>query len=181
MRSDVALDWEWADGHMRAIANVLQQNAMHLLSVHVAPAQRDLKKATDIIVTIDGGDVAVRIRRAEYRGKYRDLTIRSWRRGGVKTELDKLKEGFCDWYLYGWSDGHGGLADWFLVDLNKLRESGLLEDAPFKSNHDSRTGFVYISDAKLRDRGCMVSELGADSPEPAQLSLESVWADAPPS
>ena len=158
MRSDVVLDWQWADGHMKAIVDVLQLNAMHLLSIQVASLERDMKKATDLVISVEGGDVAVRIRRPRYRSRFRDLTIRAWRESGVKTERDKLLEGFGDWYLYSWSDGNGGLSDWFLVDLNKLRESGLLKQKPVKKNKDGRSGFIAITDRELRAVGCMVSE-----------------------
>ena len=170
MRSDVALDWRWADGHMQAIVDVLEQNAMHLLSIQVASTGHDLKKATDLVVTVDGGDVAVRIRRPRYRGRYRDLTIRAWRSSGVKTERDKLVEGFGDWYLYGWSDGDGGLEDWFLVDLDKLRETGLLTQKTIQPNRDGRTGFISISDKELRMHDCMVAER-QEITEPAQLAF----------
>jgi len=156
---------------MHAIVDVLKQNAMHLLSVQVASEQRDLKKATDLVITIEGGDVAVRIRRPGFRGKYRDLTIRSWRHSQATTELEKIRGGFCDWYLYGWSDGKDGLDDWFLVDLKQLRACGLLNDPPFKLNPDGRTGFVYIADAVLRAHGCMVAEKQQNVSGTVQLRL----------
>jgi len=154
---------------MQAIVDVLRDNAMHLLSVRVASSERDLKKATDLVISVDGGDVAVRIRRAKYKGRYRDLTIRAWREGGIRTELEKLVDGFGDWYLYAWSNGHGGLDDWFLVDLNKLRISGLLSTQHIRYNKDGQTGFISISDRELRTCGCMISEknTGAESVQAA--------------
>jgi hypothetical protein len=143
---------------MNAIADVLRQQAMHLLSVSVASTERDLKRATDLVVTVTGGDVAVRIRRPRYNGKWRDLTVRAWRKSGVKTERDKLIAGFADFYLYAWSDGDGGLADWFLVDLAKLRATELLTSKPIQYNRDGRTGFISIKDWELEQTGCLVAD-----------------------
>ena len=170
MRSEVKLDWKWANGHMRAIADALRQCALYLLSVQAATPSQDLKRATDLVVTVETGDVAVRIRRPQYKDRYRELTIRAWRSNGAKTELAKIQEGFARWYLYGWSDGHGGLADWFLVDLDKLRETTLLTDKAIQRNKDGRTGFIWIKDSELRSYGCMVAEC---SPQlaPVQLAL----------
>ena len=160
MKSDVKLDWTWADGHMEAIVNVLRHNAMHLLSVRVATDEQDLKKATDLVIRVDGGDIAVRIRRPNYRGRFRDLTIRSWRASGFKTELEKIKDGFGDWYLYAWSDGQGGLDDWLLVDLHNLRKSGLLDNRRVIKNRSDKglTGFIAIKDSELKAHGCLVAE-----------------------
>jgi len=160
MRSDVRFDWDWADGHMKAIVDVLEANAMHLLSVSVATDEQDLKKATDLVVHITGGDVAVRVRRHEYVRRFRDLTIRSWRSSGHETELGKIRGGFGDWYLYAWSDGDGGLADWLLVNLQALRESGLLDSKSTIRNRDGHTGFIAISDKELEISGCLVAQGG---------------------
>ena len=163
MRSDVRQDWDWSDGYLGEIAKILRRNAHRILSIKVAGCNKDLKHATDMVIAVEGGDVAVRVRRAEYRKKWRDLTIRSWRAGGIKTELHKIKEGAGDWYLYAWSDGDKRLSDWMLVDLNKVRESGLL-NRPERANKDGRTRFIAISDKELRRCGCMVSEATDETP-----------------
>lgn len=157
MRSDVANDWGWADKHLDAIVAVLKQNAMHLLSVHIAPEKSDLKEATDLVITVDGGDVAVRIRRPRYNDRYKDLTIRAWRRGNIKTEIDKIRDGFARWYLYAWSDGNNGLMDWMLIDIDALRESGLLDRKQIIKNKDGRTGFIAVSEGELRLNNCLIA------------------------
>ena len=151
------LDWQWADRHLQAVMDILKANAMHLLSVQVAPLEDDQQRATDLVITVLGGDVAVRIRRTKYISRFRDLTIRAWRASGAKTELQKIKEGFGRWYLYGWSDDQDKLYDWMLVDCDVLRTSGLLEK-PLIMNRDNRSGFIAITDKELRNSGCIVTE-----------------------
>lgn len=157
MREDVVIDWKWADGHMKAIVDVLRQNAMHLLSIKVASEKQDLKHATDLIISVEGGDVAVRIRRPQYRKRWQDLTIRAWRRGDIPTELHKIREGWADWYLYGWSDGQGCLQDWMLVDLNVMRQSGLLDNPRITKNRDGRTGFCAFNVGVLQINQCLIA------------------------
>jgi len=157
MRSDVKIDWDWADGHIGAIVDVLKQNAMHLLSVHVASQKQDLKHATDLVISVVGGDVAVRIRRPQYRKCWRELTVRAWRKGDIPTELHKIRDGWADWYLYAWSDGNGGLLDWMLVDLDAMRKSGLLDNPKIQMNKDGRTGFCHFSVGTLKLNSCLVS------------------------
>ena len=148
-------DWQWSDGYLLVIEQILRQNAMYLLDVQISNNNKDTKQATDMVITVKGGDVAVRVRRP-YRD-FRDLTIRAWRSSGVKTELTKLKEGFADWYFYGWSDDKGGFLDWMLVDLDKLRQSGLLENLLMTFNTDQTTGFVSINWDELNAHGCLVA------------------------
>jgi len=157
MRSDVKIDWAWADGHMGAIVEILKENAMHLLSVKVASSKQDLKRATDLIISVVGGDVAVRIRRPEYRKRWQELTVRAWRLGDIPTELHKIRDGWADWYLYAWSNGNGGLQDWLLVDLNAMRQSGLLKDPKIIRNRDGRTGFCAFGVGTLKVNQCLVA------------------------
>ena len=137
----------WADQYMEQVAKILRRNAMYIMSVSIAPDVVDQKQATDMIVEVKGGQVAVRIRRTTCR--YRDLTVRAHCHG-YKTEIDKLREGFGDWYLYGWVDDRGDISEWILLNLDALRQSGLLDikRKPI-SNHDG-TAFVSITQQELK-------------------------------
>jgi hypothetical protein len=158
MRSDVKRDWEWANEYKDAIAAVLRENSIHMVEIKIASEKNDLKEATDLVVMAEEGTVAVRIRRPGYSKRYRDLTLRAWRKSGAKTELDKIREGFARWYLYCWADGHGGLADWMLIDNDILRASGLLDNPEIIKNRDRVTGFIAISDGRLMINRCLVAQ-----------------------
>ena len=153
LREDVKTDWSWADKHMKQIIALLKDNAHRLLSVQMASPEEDMKQATDLVIEVVGGRILVRIRRPYF--KYRDLTIRSWRQNGAKTELAKIQEGFGDWYLYVWTGDAEKFTDWMLVDMATLRESGLLEDRKITYNHDGLTGFIAISSVELYMDGCL--------------------------
>lgn len=155
LRADVRRDWTWADRYLKDIARILKANAGRLIAIKVAPMTNDLEQATDLVISIEGGDVAVRVRRD---CKYRDLTIRAWRRSGTKTEIDKISSGFGRWYLYAWTDSKGKIVDWILVDLDKFRNSGLLEDnRRIIPNPDKRTGFKVYTINELSKNNCLIA------------------------
>jgi len=91
-----------------------------------APFQIDCHEATDLLVLeITPIKIACRVRRFEYYCKYRgQFTIRAKRPSGVKTELKKIEEGWCDYLFYGFSnpfnDGSGFMA-WMIGNLNVFR------------------------------------------------------------
>lgn len=105
-------------------------------------------------VTISGEKcIGVRLRRTGYA--HRDLTIRAWLKSGAPTELHKLLNGYADYYLYGWTKGWQ-IPEWMLVNLDKLRNSGLLHNQAVIRNRDGRTGFIAINWQVLKRAGCLV-------------------------
>lgn len=175
MRSEVQRDLEFSDSHLDQIEEILRQCASEMLNVNQATIEQDLKKATDLIVTTQGA-VAVRVRRPNVRHRYRELTIRAFRTSGTKTELEKIKEGYADFYLYCWTDTNDRIADWILVDLNHLRATDLLYlEGHEKWNRDHRTSFYWLEDWRLRNHGCIVMEK-ASIPEPVHYKQSKLFA-----
>lgn len=169
MNDEFKRNWLWAESHIEEIKQILIQNSMYLISIRTSTPDEDMKRATDLVITVEGGDVAVRIRRIGYHNKYRDLTLRSYN-NGHKTELHKIKEGWGRWYLYLWVGDNGKICDWILVDLNKLREANIWDTLPEKPNTDGTTRFVWVSSYRLKSIGCLVAEY--TEPKPAkQLQL----------
>lgn len=149
-------DFSWQDGYMPEVQRILQLNAIYLFNVSIASWYQDVKQATDMTITLGGKpkSVGVRLRRSEYG--YRDLTIRAVRSSGARTELEKIMSGMGDAYLYGWTHGFQ-ISEWMLIDLNRLRGSGLLEGAPIRRNRDAQTSFISITYLTLREYGCVLN------------------------
>ncbi|MBZ0279392.1 MAG: hypothetical protein K8L97_01545 [Anaerolineae bacterium] len=158
LRMDVQQDWGWSDSYLPEIRRILAQNALALFTIKVATYQQDIKQATDLLVSVSGQKaIAVRLRRAMYR--YRDLTIRAQRTSGAPTELEKIKSGYGDYYLYGWTVDYR-IPEWMLVDLSRLRATGLLNSPQAAiRNKDARTAFIAISYTTLRDYGCVLAAI----------------------
>lgn len=150
------IDREWADSHLDQISAILKQNAAHLMDVQIAPDDVDRTSATDMILHLSGGDVAVRLRRPDCI--HRELTIRSRRATGNRTELSKIQDGFGDWYLYGWCNEEDQIDEWILVDLDRFREERLWLRHREIPNKDRTTWFIAIFVDELRRSGCLVAE-----------------------
>lgn len=139
---------------MPAVSHILQANAGLFVSFAPASVHDDVTHATDMQLSVtvaDGRDIAVRVRQSSCT--YRDLTIRSYS-NGHKTELHKIKEGCARWYFYGWETG-GTIDSYMIIDLDRLRASGLLDSRVQRFNKDQRTAFITISAQELADMQCI--------------------------
>ena len=111
------------------VVEILRRHAADVVQFNIATNEQDTKQATDFVVETTIGRIAVRVRRYSSTGeKYRDLTIRIRATYGGKTEIDKLRDGWGDLYLYCWQDAAGNLTEYMLVDIHKMRAAGLLGD-----------------------------------------------------
>lgn len=156
-----AHDRAWADSYESQAIAILRTLIAHLAVIEVASDEIDKKQATDFQIRLTGGTVAVRLRRSDPKWALRDMTIRSRRANGIKTELAKIKEGYAYRYLYGRVNDEGIISEWILVDLDKVRSTGLL-DKPReeKSNKDGKTYFITITIKELEDVGCLIASHG---------------------
>ena len=140
----------WQSSFYPQIKSILLGNLGKIVNINIADPEQDMKQATDFVITMTGGSVAVRIRRNGYY-RFHDFTIRSSKPNGYKTELQKIKEGYGDFYLYCWTVGDD-IKKWILVNLDRLRKSGILEkDRKEIPNIDGSSSFIAISIEELGD------------------------------
>ena len=156
IRFDYATDKEWEETHHAQVKSILAP-LMHLLAkLDVASIEKDRSYATDFELKLLGGTIAVRLRRWDCT--FRDFTIRSYRTNGTETELSKLKKGYAYRYFYGWTNKQGEIAEWILVDLDKVRRAGLLEKQRRpRPNKDGETFFIAIALKELFDEECILA------------------------
>lgn len=157
MQLKVVKDWHWADQFIPEIRAILAANLAKMIEINIAPREADITAATDLMIVLSSGDIAVRVRRADCR--FRDLTIRAARDSGAKTELAKIREGSPRWYFYGWEGARGKLAHWIIVDLAKVRALGLLDNRTLQANGDG-TWFISIPGNELFLKKCLVAYQG---------------------
>jgi len=150
-------DKEWADQFWPEIEEILRDCAGHIIDVTTAAPLADRQEATDYVIELTGGKVGCRIRRCEYYRRFADFTLRSSRPSGQKTEIEKLREGWGDWYLYGW-ECDGSLIDWKLIDLDVFRQTLIERPNGRRSNTDHSSDFWYWTFDSLREAGCVVAE-----------------------
>lgn len=159
-------DRAWADTYESQVLSILKTLVPYLAVISIASDQTDRSYATDFEVKLLGGTIAVRLRKPDC--KYRDLTIRARRDSGMKTELAKIKEGYAFRYFYGWTDARGTIAEWILVDLDKLRATNLL-NKPLIPNFDG-TYFIAITIKELDDADCLITKHLPNTP-PSKIKL----------
>ncbi len=148
------INWNWQLAYMDDIKAILKSQAMHIVDIQIASPDEDLKQSTDLKIKITTGDVAVRIRRDI---PWRDLTIRA-KNGNSKTELHKLRDGYCDWYLYLWTEDDK-IVEWVFIDINKMREADMFSDQrSVKMNKDGYTGFIKYTIQELENNNCIIAK-----------------------
>ncbi len=140
-------NWNWQLRYLDDIKNILKEQLINFVKIEIANPKEDMEQATDLKIEVTGGNVGVRIRRDT---SFRDFTIRAYKNGN-RTEIDKLREGYCNWYLYCWTR-NDKITDWILLDINKMREKGLLDTTRnIKMNTDGKTGFYIYALEELED------------------------------
>jgi hypothetical protein len=117
------------------------------------PIEEDAERNTDLMVLkLEAVRVGCRMRDLKYRDSYgHEITIRSGRPSGVKTELTKIIEGWGDYFFYGFGDfGTGEIRQWVLCDLKPFRiwfnrqlYSGK-KDWEGKNNVDGSSSFIAV-------------------------------------
>lgn len=147
------------------IENVLAQNAglihaagIQVFSMKKARAEDDMKNGFDFVFTMGNFTVPVRIRKPDCR--YRDFTVRSKTRFVVETEYHKLKAGAGDVYFYGWTQWMNGIESinqWWLINLNAFRKSGLLDTERREVSNGDGTCFISFKFHELQQAECIIS------------------------
>jgi hypothetical protein len=132
--------FNWSLKFNPKIKKIVKSLADKIVSVRDATPHEDMTQSTDLVIKVDVGTIAARVRKKNYTfNKYPDVTIRSYSKG-YKTEIDKIKEGWASWYIYAWSE----FDNWIFYDIDKVRKSGLLnKDFNELSNYDG-TKFIVI-------------------------------------
>lgn len=171
IRGTYPSDREWADSFEDQIKTIITDVSDEIIEIVVAPEQYDVEAATDYIIKIKGGTIACRVRQFFYFEKYRDFTLRYARTSGTKTECEKIKEGYADWYLYCWGD-KPKISFYVLINLRALRDNWwVVDNAPIIPNTDNATFFKAISLDTIQQIGALVKANFELPSVPAQTKL----------
>jgi hypothetical protein len=122
--------------------------------IQEAPVEEDRDRNTDLVVLrLNAIRIGCRIRKSEYHKKYPgEITIRAWRPSSNKTELQKIIEGWGDYFFYGFEDCCGNYVEhWVLGNLNAFRafHSRCLAERNYKwrmlGNSDKSSTFLAVN------------------------------------
>ena len=160
-------DQEWAQRFEDATRFIISAH-VHLLadiSFGRATTANDRACIGDYCVQVQNVDILSRVRDNDVR--QRDLTLRSWRKNDVETEVSKILAGAGKWYFYGWrKPATVDFTEWMLVDLDILRETSWIQDRMRYPTHntDYSTAFIAIPRSGLEHIGAIrvQQKLGVD-------------------
>jgi len=149
-------DWkrsfDWASGYNEKLFGIIRRHAGDIIDIRQSDEHEDCKQATDFVITVSVGTVAARVRNRSFGRPFTDVTIRSYNKG-MKTEIDKIAEGWGQYYVYYWAQ----CGSWIFYNLNKVREHELLSlpNMKEKSNFDG-TKFVMLDVTDLYRNDCVI-------------------------
>jgi hypothetical protein len=138
--------------------------------IETATFEQDTTKATDLVLKLSGGDIAVRVRNHKFGyKKYSwsdsidkeplafDWSVR-FVANGYKTEIHKLREGFAKWYFIGLANkDETDLFDYGLIDLNRCRINNIFRDELWQINPNSDgTAGGYLRMRRVKEYGCLL-------------------------
>jgi len=108
----------WSDKFIPAIKQIIGPRILDVSSFEV-----DTQNAADFTVfRAKNLLIACRVRRFQYIKYFGQFTIRAKLDSGIKTELQKIVDGWGDIMFYGYACESGvEIAAWSLIDLNAFR------------------------------------------------------------
>ena len=142
-------DKKWSDQFIPHIKSILG-----LYLIGEPPMEEDAERNTDLMVLrMESVRIGCRIRKTDYMARYGDeITIRSGRPSGAKTELTKIMEGWGDYFFYGFGTDADVVA-WTLGDMKVFRLWFFRQLAsgakPYEKNNNSDNSssfYAFIAD-----------------------------------
>ena len=138
----------WSDVFLPEIKRILSERfSVTGQIISEAPIDEDMERNTDIVVLHwDAVRIGCRVREFKYLSGYgNEFTIRCKVKSGGKTEFDKIREGWGNYFFYGFADAtNTKLAKWILGDLNALRRHIEQQKDPLKASKDNGDGSAFI-------------------------------------
>jgi len=144
MKPDVQVDYQWSFKFYQEADEILSEFVGKTGTPRPSSPERDMHECSDYELNVGGQDVMIRTRRRGFFKRFGDFTIRSWRASQVPTELDKIRDGHGDYYLY-LSNVYDRSIYYCLWSANDVRDAGIFDmDWPQIINRDRQTGFITI-------------------------------------
>jgi len=132
--------------YLLQVKRILISKAYIFTKFREATIKEDQELGFDAVLSFPDTKIPIRIRKEEYI-KYSDFTVRSKSRSGGRTEIDKIRDGFGDFYFYAWSDEsifkkeNNKIISYMILDLNIFRST--IVDKPTKNNMANGDGTSF--------------------------------------
>lgn len=147
------------DKHFPNVLKILNRYSYIFTNFREATKDEDTQQGFDAVFSFPDVKIPVRVR--TYSAvKYLDFTVRSLMTSG-DTEIDKLKKGFGDYYLYAWETQNGlSIGRYMILNLNQFRKTDVI-NYPARKDVDNGDGTkfnVYCIDKLLKNNVVVVFE-----------------------
>ncbi len=139
------------DKYFNTIRRILNSKSYVFTKFVEATPKQDMEEGFDSIFSFPDVKIPIRIRDYKYLN-YRDITIRSRSYYGMRTEIDKLREGFGDYYFYGWETKESnGIYCYAIFSIKNFVESGLIDEPDSqRQNYDGTEFYCYSLDKMIK-------------------------------
>lgn len=144
MRPDVKAAYAWSLSYYLIVKEILDSVTYgETGGWNPAPLERDREKCADYELRRGVEVASVRVRNTKF-ADYGDFTIRAWVISGATTEIDKLREGYGDIYLFLWTD-YPAAVYYVLFSISDVRDAGIWEQEwPTIKNKDGKSALHAI-------------------------------------
>lgn len=156
-RAEFNRNFDWQKSLYDKVIEAIRHLSPYFVQIEVATDEQDMQESTDFVIKVKSSDARIAVRIRRYPCKYRDFTIRAVVPTGYPTELHKLKTNEVGWYFYGWLNQAGELAEYMLIDLEKVRHAKLLEKPKQVRYNPDGTGFISFTLDELRACACIAN------------------------
>lgn len=144
--------------HFSTIRKILNKCSYMFTQFHEATEVQDKTEGFDAIFSFPDVKIPIRIRNFNYQ-KYMDITVRSRAKYGGETEIDKLRKGFGDYYLYCWlGDGNKFIEKFVIVNLSVFRSTVLETPKEKRANGDGTEFYCYTLDQLIKSNSVTIYE-----------------------
>lgn len=128
------------DKYLDSVRKIILRNIHLFGDVVKATPKQDMEEGFDLVLSFVDTKIALRLRQEKYYSRYRQVTIRSRSRYGGRTEIDKIRDGLGDYYLFGWEDG-SQITRYCIFDIRKF--TNLYIENPSGINIPNRDGTCF--------------------------------------
>jgi hypothetical protein len=144
-------DRDFSDRHIPTLKSIVGHHVVNVASEYI-----DHKEAGDLVILRHADlTVGARVRREEHKRWITEFTLRFKRTNGIKTELEKVMEGFMGLFIYGFDDILYNVMPWIILNMDVFRAT--IERNPnlitnpdevlsgIKPNRDRTTLFIWFA------------------------------------
>jgi hypothetical protein len=127
------------------IYRIINRIVYKFTELYPSTEYQDTNECFDVVYKCNEIRIPVRIRKHQYIS-FSDFTVRSRSYQNNRTEYDKLKDGYGDYYVYCWEDDkRSKIHSYMIINLHSFRDSGIINTSDNTAKNSDGTEFMSWS------------------------------------